>query len=128
MGNVPRFIGKLTDLALGTEVRVVDKVNLPYDLVLVTFVSPILIGKSIRALSKIELHLGDGHLRSYTPANIDSVSGSVSVCFHNHKQGEEERYVINLIIIHHTSSWIIPLYLMMTHHHHHYHHSQHHHH
>lgn len=89
MGNVPRLVGKFVDLALRTDVRVVDKTNFPSDFFLVTTLSSTLIGKSIRALSKIELDLGDGHFKSYTPARIDSISGSVRFCFHNHnhKQG-----------------------------------------
>jgi len=87
MGKVPSFLGSVVDYALGTELTACDIKDLASDVRQVVFHSSKLIGEKLKPMAKVEIHVGGGCFRSYTPARIDSQKGEMMLLIHLHRKG-----------------------------------------
>jgi NADPH-dependent ferric siderophore reductase len=87
MSKVAKIVGSVVDSAFGTSFTAVEVADLPSQVRRIVFQSPKLRGEQFRALSKVEIHVGGGNFRSYTPARLDSEEGTMTLLIHLHSKG-----------------------------------------
>lgn len=95
MPQLPAFLTPLTRY-VGAPAQVAEIEELGPWLRRVRFTGDALQGKSWRPGMEIELHVGDGAMRHYTPTDWDAARGSFGVVFHLHGHGPGSRWAAAL--------------------------------
>lgn len=97
MPQLPAFLTPITRF-VGAPAQVVAIEELGPWLRRVRFAGDALQSKSWRPGMEIELHVGDGAMRHYTPADWNAAEGSFSVVFHLHGHGPGSRWASGLSV------------------------------
>jgi NADPH-dependent ferric siderophore reductase len=96
MGKVPSFLGSVVDSAFGTELTARQIMDFSSQIRRVVFQSPKLFGERSKPMGKVEIHVGQGHFRSYTPLGLDSGKGEITLLIHLHGNGVGSSWAENL--------------------------------